>query len=252
MERPRPALSVCLAVITLTAGCTTGVGVLSGTPTPKSLPDPPERVTNDTAGEYVTTAEKAHIYNRLLGGQPTDSQLHCDPIILYAATGVRVVHVTCTGGIQFDDMSHADVAAKTLYWVEHGNVHRVSTHPEDATTRGYTADYSQNTSGYNIFNLDDQAHNVTVTLDYGGTRTPVSTFNYSLGPERSVRHHGIPFEDANTTYTVTIQTTGETRSFRWYPARTAGAMGPLLLVYVTPDGKLVHSRLPPLEAREGY
>lgn len=247
-----PTLSVCLALLVLTAGCMTGLDVISDTPTPKPLPDPPEHVTNETAREYVTTAEKAHVYNRLLDGHPTDSQLHCDSIILDAESGVRVAYVICTGGIRLKDDMHADTMASSLYWVERGTIRRVSTHPQDATTRHYTDSSSHNKGSYNIFNLDNQSRDVTVTLTYTANGTQFTTFKYSIEAESSVRQLYIPYENANTTYNVTIQTAGETRSFHWYPARTVGAMGPLLLVYVTPDGELVQTRLPSLEEREGY
>jgi hypothetical protein len=239
-----PAL--CLAFLLLVAGCTSPVNQLSGTPEPKSLPERPQTITNETARSYATGAEAVHRYNSVLERHPTDTSLNCEGTVLGTFSGARVVHVTCTGGIEFADGTHADVLAKALYWVERDDVRRV---PESngTTAREFQEFTGSQTAGFVAYNLGDKRQQLNATLQRAGGDEVRR--QYRLNATSALIQNRVPFDDRNTTYGFVAETRGDGMSFTWRPATTDGERGHLLIVYVTPRGNVAYGRLPTLAER---
>lgn len=224
----------------LTAGCQS-LGVPSSDPTPRPVPEPPDPVTNQTARAYVTTAERAHIWNRNLGGssQPTELDLSCHPQVLDVRNSARVVWVRCSGGVIYEEL-HTDMVTRALYWVERGRTRRVSSRDV-----AQVSSRVQKGSAVTVYNLDESVHDVRINATFvGNSASLTARYEFRILPEEGIRKEGIPYDDADTTYRVTVTLVrsdgiahdpDDSISYRWHPGRQVADRR---VIFVTPDGDL--------------
>lgn len=239
MQRRVVVPPIGLALLLLMAGCLTPLGLSSGTET-KPLPEPPDTVTNESAKAYAAQFELNDSWNRAVDGEfrPTGQQMSCDTWILDTTDDARLLYVWCTGGIMFDNGMHADAVESALHWVEDGRAWHAPGSPADTTDRQFTSDRRRDFASYSIYNLDDEAHDVTATLAHARNGTRLASFNYTIDGGHELTQSGIPYENTSTVYELTVKTEEDSLSFDWRPDRPNESAGRSELLYVTPDGTL--------------
>lgn len=234
-----PAIVVCcLGTMVLIAGCSTIIPS-----TPEGEPTQTAWLTNETAREYASTAQREHIYNLATGRGATIDQdateITCRGRTIDRQANRHIVHTTCAGAIYYEDGTHIENAfRRALYLVQPDEVVRI-----DTRRRTHRTDRTQGETtfgSYSIYNLMGSNQSVTVTITYAGNGTRFGRFSYSLQEWSGVRQvvHRMPEGPA---YEIRVKWAGHTKSLTWRSGETDHR---LLVAVITKRGDLVVASFP--------
>lgn len=237
---------ICIVGLLVLSGCTMPITSKTiSTPEPIELPEKPETLDNQTVETFVEATEESMLYNERLSSHPTESSLSCSAVIGSKTENGYLVFVQCTGGIQFENGEHEDVATWSLYYVNDDATKRSSI--QDADVRNMKSENrSPNPySGVQIVNFDSPTHNITLALSSNDSKSASDvTLSYRIHPNESVIQNNLPFETGTTTE-MYVRTSTDTEALTFTFEKSATRLGHGLIVSVLPNGQLVIVRLPP-------
>lgn len=237
---------ICIVGLLVLSGCTMPMSSrTSSTLDPIELPEKPEILDNRTVETFVEATEEGMLYNERLPSHPTENNVSCSAVIGSETENGYLVFVQCTGGIQFENGEHEDVATWSLYHVSDNATKRSSI--QDADVRSMESENrSVNPhSGLQIVNFDSPARDIILTLSSNGSESASDvTLSYRIDPNESVIQNNLPFETGTTTRT-NVRTSTDVETFTFTFEKPATRLGHAVIIGVLPDGQVVLVRLPP-------
>lgn len=242
------------------AGCQSGSGSQPTTttlppttttrgPCPKAFPDPPERVTADTAKEFARRHEEIFAYNFVC--EEPEFGLSSTT----ASKEVAVEYETEAGIFVFaqqpmwsaDDNSVSDGATSAIYFVGNSTAVRVPYYgAEQLSVPTYTAPEGSGNAnavlGIRLFNFTEQERTLTISLDYTGGSSTETAFEetYSLPPTEGIRLLGVAERDG--TYELTVDDGSDQSIIR--QLRLGEEDANPVAVYIGPTGHIFIASVP--------
>lgn len=239
-------IAICMGGLIVLSGCTTPlISKSDSTPDPLELPEKPGTLDNQTVETFVEATERTMLYNDRLSSDPIENTLSCSAIVGSRTENGYLVFVQCTGGIQFENGEHEDVATWSLYYVNDSVTKRSSIRDADVRSMNAENGGTNPYSGVQIVNFDSVTHNITVALSPNGSKSTSNvTLSYRLAPNHSVIQNNLPFETGTATE-MRVRTSTDTGAFTVTFEKPATRLGHGRVVGVLPDGQIVLVRLPP-------
>jgi len=214
---------------TRTPASYTDSGTFGETPDgPKSYPNRPDSLNPETISSYVREFEYARVYNSLHESNAETVSVGCTGVYDTAAHDGHYALAACGGYANYADGAHADHGQRpAVYFVGDGLTVRVER--LDNRHRNYKDVFSAeepdenveqpgegSSAGYRVYNLDTNAHELSVTVDFLGGLTPAEAFSteYTLAPTSGILQDSVTYRRGE--YRITAElANGSSTATRW-------------------------------------
>ncbi|MDQ2074733.1 hypothetical protein RBH20_19585 [Haloarcula sp. H-GB4] len=224
---------------------------------PKSYPDRPDSLSPETISSYVREFEYARVYNSLHESDAETVSVDCTGVYDTGARGGHYALAACTGYANYADGGHADHGqGPAVYFV--GDRLTVRIEDLDSRHRDYKDVFSAeepgenveqpgegSSTGYRVYNLDTNAHELSVIVDFLGAFTPAEAFSteYTLGPTSGILQDSVTYRRGE--YRITAElANGSSASTQWTVTKDDDYGRHKTSIIVDPAGKLT-IRKPP-------
>jgi hypothetical protein len=222
---------------------------------PEPYPDRPSSPTVESVRQYAKYFEYARAYNKL--HEPDAEEVNVEASAAYdvAGDGGHYAVAKCTGYANYEDGLHADWGQlPALYFVTENLTVRVA--DLDHEYRNYEEvfaadDPAENveqpgegrSSGYRVYNLDPESHDLSVTVEFLGGSSPVEAFatDYDLGPASGLTQESVTYRRGEYRLSAELASGARTEA-RWTVDEESYARYRTAVV-VSPTGSLSVRRL---------
>jgi hypothetical protein len=224
---------------------------------PKSYPDRPDSLSPETISSYVREFEYARVYNSLYESDAETVSVDCTGMYDTAARGGHYALAACTGYANYADGVHADHGQRpAVYFVADGLTIRIER--LDNRHRNYKDVFSAeepgenveqpgegSSAGYRVYNMDTNAHELSVTVDFLGGLTPAEAFSteYTLAPTSGILQDSVTYRRGEYRITADLAN-GSSTSTQWTVTKDEDYGRHKTSIIVDPAGELT-IRKPP-------